>query len=133
MSILSGVEVFQVSGAFFFAAAERFKETLGQVATRPKVLVIRLRDVTLLDATALRALRDVVRRSRDQRTLVLLAEVHAQPRLLLENSALWEELGADQVYLTLEDALERARHHLTGRTPTPRETPAAGEAGVRPG
>jgi SulP family sulfate permease len=131
--IPAGVEVFQVSGAFFFAAAERFKETLGQVATRPKVLVIRLREVTLLDATALRALRDVVRRSRDQRTLVLLAEVHAQPRLVLEGSALWKELGAEQVYLTLEDALERARHHLAGRTPTPRETPAAGETGVRPG
>ncbi|MBL8958304.1 MAG: STAS domain-containing protein, partial [Gemmatimonadetes bacterium] len=126
VAIPDGVEVFEVSGAFFFGAAERFKDTLAQVARRPKVLVIRMREVTLMDATALRALRDVVRRCRAERMLVLVAEVHAQPRLALERSALWAELGGDAVFLTLEDALDHARHWLDGRTPTPLATPVAG-------
>lgn len=115
----AGVEVFEISGAFFFGAAEAFKETLSSLGRRPKVLVIRMRDVSLLDATGLRALRDVVRRGKSERTLVLIAEIHAQPRAALERSPLLAELGEGQIYMTLEDALDRAREHMAGREPTP--------------
>lgn len=118
-AVPDGVEVFEISGAFFFGAAEAFKETLTQTGRRPKVLIIRMRNVSLLDATGLRALRDVVRSARAQRTLVLVAEIHAQPMAALEHSPAHEELGAGQVYLTLEDALDRAREHLVTRQPTP--------------
>jgi SulP family sulfate permease len=118
-SVPTGIEVFEISGAFFFGAAEAFKETLTQVATKPKVLIIRMRDVSLLDATGLRALRDVIRRSKAERTLVLIAEIHAQPRAALERSPLYEELGEGQIYMTLEDALDRAREYMATRHPTP--------------
>ena len=118
-SIPAGVEVFEIRGAFFFGAAEAFKETLSQVGRKPKVLIIRMRDVSLLDGTGLRALRDVVRRSHTERTLVLIAEIHAQPMAALENSPTYEELGAGQIYMTLEDALDRAREYLATRQPTP--------------
>jgi SulP family sulfate permease len=118
-SVPTGVEVFEISGAFFFGAAEAFKETLTQVGRKPKVLIIRMRDVSLLDATGLRALRDVVRRSNAERTLVLVAEIHAQPRAALERSPLYEELGEGQIYMTLEDALDRAQEHIATRHPTP--------------
>ena len=118
-SVPTGVEIFEITGAFFFGAAEAFKETLRQIAGKPKVLIIRMRDVSLLDATGLRALRDVVRQSRAERTLVLIAEIHTQPRAALERSPLFEELGAGQIYMTLEDALDRAREHLVTRAPTP--------------
>ena len=118
-SVPAGVEVFEISGAFFFGAAEAFKETLRTIGGKPKVLIIRMRDVSLLDSTGLRALRDVVRRGRAERTLVLIAEIHAQPMAALERSPVYEELGAGQIYMTLEDALDRAREHLATRTPTP--------------
>jgi len=115
----AGVEVFEISGAFFFGAAEAFKETLTAVGRKPKVLIIRMRDVSLLDSTGLRALRDVIRRSKAERTLVLIAEIHAQPLAALERSPAYEELGEGQIYLTLEDALDRAGEHLASRHPTP--------------
>jgi sulfate permease, SulP family len=118
-SVPEGVEVFEISGAFFFGAAEVFKETLTQVGRKPKVLIIRMRDVSLLDATGLRALRDVIRRSHSERTLVLVAEIHAQPMAALERSPAFEELGEGQIYMTLEDALDRAREHVASRHPTP--------------
>jgi len=125
-SVPTGIEIFEITGAFFFGAAEAFKETLRQVAKKPKVLIIRMRDVNLLDSTGLRALRDVVRQSRAERTLVLIAEIHAQPRAALERSPLFEELGAGQIYITLEEALDRAREHMVTRQPTPIEPfPAA--------
>lgn len=118
-SIPDGVEVFEISGAFFFGAAEAFKETLAQVGRKPKVLIIRMRDVSLLDATGLRALRDVVHRSKAERTLVLIAEIHAQPLAALERSPAYGDLGEGQIYMTLEEALDRAREHMAVRQPTP--------------
>ncbi|MCC6774552.1 MAG: sulfate permease [Gemmatimonadaceae bacterium] len=117
--IPAGVEVYEVNGAFFFGAAETFKDTINRLGRKPLVLIIRMRHVSFLDATGLRALRDVVRRSHGDRTLVLIAEIHAQPLLALERSALMEELGPESVCSTLEDALVRAREFLTSRTPTP--------------
>jgi SulP family sulfate permease len=125
LEIPEGVQIFEISGAFFFGAVETFKDTLRQVNKRPKVLIIWMRDVTFLDGTGLRALRDVVRRSKQERTLVLIAEIHAQPLAALERSPLGEELAGD-VYHALEDAVDRARTHLADRIPTPLETPIAG-------
>jgi SulP family sulfate permease len=119
VDIPAGVDVYEINGAFFFGAAESFKDTLNQVARRPRVLVIRMRNVSLLDATGVRALRDVVRRSRKEGTLLLIAEIHTQPLATLERSALMDELGADAIYTTLDDALDAARQHLALRGPTP--------------
>jgi len=51
----AGVEIFEVQGAFFFGAASKFKDALSEVDRRPKVLILSLREVPAIDATALRA------------------------------------------------------------------------------
>jgi SulP family sulfate permease len=114
-SIPQRVEVFEISGAFFFGAAEAFKEALGQIAGRPWVIIIRMRDVSLLDSSGLHALREVVRRFRGDRTVVLLAEVHAQPLAVIEASELFHEMG-DDMFMNIDDALDRARAHVAMRT-----------------
>ena len=92
------------------------------LAAAPRVLIIRMRAVPAIDATGLHALRDVVRRSRRDGTLVLLTEVHAQPMVALSRSAALDEIGEEQLMGTLDEALARARAHLAG--PSPRETAA---------
>jgi SulP family sulfate permease len=107
-----GVEVYEISGPFFFGAAARFKEELAAIAVRPKVLILRLRHVPVIDSTGLAALRDVVRRSRTDGTLVVLADVHAQAIVALERSGLWDEIGEDNITGNVDDALNRGRVHL---------------------
>jgi SulP family sulfate permease len=114
-SIPHRVEVFEISGAFFFGAAETFKEALGQISGRPWVIIIRMRDVSLLDSSGLHALTEVVRRFRRDRTLVLLAEVHAQPLAVIQSSELFHEMG-DDMFMNIDDALDRARAHVETRT-----------------
>lgn len=113
-SVPRDVAIYEISGPFFFGVANFFKDTFTQIAAAPKVLVLRLRAVGVLDSTGMRALRDIVQRFRRDGTLVLLAEIHAQPKLALENSELGDEM-AGQVFLTLEDALDHARAHLADR------------------
>jgi sulfate permease, SulP family len=107
-----GVEVFEINGPFFFGAAETFKDTIGRVAGKPKVLIIRLRLTPVMDATGLHALTEVVHRSRREGTLVLLSELQPQPLATLSRSALLEEIGEENLCPTVEAALSRAREEL---------------------
>lgn len=106
------VEVYEINGPFFFGAAELFKDTLARVARKPRVLIIRMRNVLALDSTGMHALRDVVHRSRRDGTLVLLSDVHMQPLVALTGSPVLREIGADNVFADLDAALNRARREL---------------------
>ena len=107
-----GVQVYEINGPFFFGAAEMFKDRVGRIAGKPKVLILRLRHVPVIDSTGLHALRDVVRRSRQEGTLVILSDVHAQPVVALERSGMYDELGEENIHGNIDDALNRARAHL---------------------
>src|SRR5437763_15400993 len=90
-----GVEVFEITGPFFFGAAETLRDRLGAIAAHPKVLIIRLRHVRAIDSTGLHALRELVKRSRREGTLLLLAEAQHQPVVALEPSGLYDEPHED--------------------------------------
>jgi SulP family sulfate permease len=107
-----GVQVYEITGPFFFGAAEMFKDRVGRIAGKPKVLILRLRHVPAIDSTGLHALREVVRRSRQEGTLVILSDVHAQPVVALERSGMYDELGEENIHGNIDDALNRARAHL---------------------
>ena len=107
-----GVQVYEINGPFFFGAAEKFKDTLGRVARKPKVLVIRMRNVPAIDSTAMHALRDLVRRTRADGTVVLLCDVHSQPLVALERSGLLESLGEEYIFGDVDQALEAARGYV---------------------
>jgi len=114
-----GVQVYEINGPFFFGAAEKFKETMTQLRDRPKVLILRMRNVPAMDSTGLHALRDVVTRFRGAGTRVVLSEVHAQPMVALQRSALGEEVPEEDLVGNIDDALNQARVHL-GLVPLPR-------------
>ena len=111
-AVPEGVQVYEITGPFFFGAAEMFKDRVTSIAGKPKVLILRLRHVPAIDSTGLHALRDVVRRSRNEGTLVILSDVHAQPVVALERSGTYDELGEENVHGNIDDALNRARAHL---------------------
>jgi sulfate permease, SulP family len=113
-----GVQVYEINGPFFFGAAETFKDTLARVAGKPRVLIIRMRDVLALDSTGMYALKDVVHRSRKDGTTVLLSDVHMQPLVALTGSPILDEIGQENLFGNLGDALNRARA-LLGLAPAP--------------
>ncbi len=111
-TVPEGVQVYEITGPFFFGAAEMFKDRVSRIAGKPKVLILRLRHVPAIDSTGLHALRDVARRSRQEGTLVILSDVHAQPVVALERSGMYDELGEENIHGNIDDALNRARAHL---------------------
>jgi len=107
-----GVEVFEINGPFFFGAANRFKDALRRVGSRPKVLILRCRHILMFDATALRALEELVEETQREKTQLILSGVHAQPLISLEQSGLYYRIGEDNIYTNIDDALNGARRHL---------------------
>jgi SulP family sulfate permease len=106
-----GVEVYEINGPFFFGAAEKFKDRVG-FARKPKVLIVRMRNVPAIDSTGLHALRDLVKRTQREGTLVLLADVHTQPYVAVSRSDLLELISAQNVFGHIDPALNRAREYL---------------------
>jgi SulP family sulfate permease len=106
-AIPDGVEVYEINGPFFFGAAEKFKDTIARLA-KLKVLIIRMREVPALDSTAMHVLRDIVRRTRHDGTVVMLSELQDQPKRAIAASPLAAELGEENVVSSLSEALERA-------------------------
>jgi len=114
-----GIEVYEIDGPFFFGAAEKFKDVLAEVFRKPKVLIIRLRHVPAIDSTGLNVLRDLIRRTRHDRTLVLISELQNQPLLAMRRSGLLDEIGQDNVVGTIDLALAIGQQYLVGRPSTP--------------
>jgi SulP family sulfate permease len=108
-SLPDEVQVYAINGPFFFGAADRFKDALAEVGSRPRVLILRLRDVPVIDSTGLHALHDVVKRSQREGTRVLLTEVRPGVRRVIERSQLGELLGPAAITDSMDDALTQVR------------------------
>ncbi len=66
----------------------------------------------LVGPAAIHALRDLIRRTRKDRTMVLLSEVRSQPLVALGRSDLLDEIGSEALCGDIDEALAAARTHL---------------------
>ena len=78
-----GVEVYQVSGPLFFAVANRLDDVLNQFPRPPRVFILRLRLVPLIDASGVAALKQLLERCHRHGTRVILSGLREQPRTIL--------------------------------------------------
>lgn len=115
-SVPDGVVVFEINGPFFFGAADKFKSTLNRVQKKPRVLVLRMRHVQALDATALHALEDVLDKAQREGTTLVLSGVQAQPLSVMKQSGFVDKIGMENMTASLDDALLRAQVLLQPKT-----------------
>ena len=107
------VEVFEIYGALFFGAADKFKDTLlSQRRRLPRVLILRMRHVLVLDATALHSLEEVYAHVKTRGITLVLSGVTAQPLMLMVRSGFLDRIGQQNVHGHITEALERAREIL---------------------
>lgn len=90
----AGIEVYQISGPFFFGAAAKLGEVLDRIRKPPKVFILRMRLVPLIDATGEHALEDFLHRCEARGTRLILSAVQPQPRRVLM------QLGIDETRVT---------------------------------
>jgi len=92
-SLPKGVEVFRITGPFFFGVAGELLDTLRRVGQSPKVIILRMRLVPLLDASGVQAIEEFVEQAHIAGAKVVLSGVQPQPRSMLERVHLGSASG----------------------------------------
>jgi sulfate permease, SulP family len=103
------VEVFEISGPLFFGAAYKFKDAIKFIEKLPRVLIIRMGNVPIIDATGIRTIREVNKESKQHGTQLILSEVSSgQIMEELKNARLLFSIGKANVTSTFKEALDRS-------------------------
>jgi SulP family sulfate permease len=99
------IEIYEIAGPFFFGVADMLQNILRKLAKPPKALILRMRDVPVIDSTGIAALESFMAQCRHQKIRLILCEIRAQPKKILEKSGFSRDLGAENIAPALEDAL----------------------------
>lgn len=107
------IEVFEINGPLFFGAAYKFKDAIKHIKKPPKVFIIRMRSVPIIDATGIRTLREIYKESKSRGTKLILSEVHSRQVMdELRSARLLFAIGKANVTDSFEAALKRS-HEVT--------------------
>lgn len=78
-----GVEAFQISGPLFFGAANRLDSLLDQFLVPPKVFILRMRLVPIIDASGVHSLENLARRCARNGIVLVISGLQPQPNRVL--------------------------------------------------
>lgn len=109
------VLVLRIHGPFLFGATEKLSEATVDVESLPPVVILRLRNMTAIDATGLHELEKLAERLQATGRTLLLCGARSQPERLLKQSSFLECLGEENLLPHVEAALSRAREVYEGR------------------
>lgn len=108
-TIPENVEVFEITGPLFFGAAHKFKDAMRFIEKPPKILIIRMRQVPIIDATGIRTLKEVYKDAKHRGTKLILSEVHSQQVIKeLQDARLLFSIGKANVTVSFKEALSRS-------------------------
>ena len=119
------IVAYRIDGALFFGAAQRFLNDLARVAD-VRVVILRLPELQVLDATGAQALGEIVADlERRGITALLKGPRPEHERVLRAVGALDHLTGERHLFTNLDDAIAHARFHAAGTIHDPAVCPPA--------
>jgi len=103
------VAILRIHGPFLFGTTEKLADATADLGPFPAVVILRLRNMTAIDATGLHALERFAQRLRKSGRTLLLCGARDQPAQLLQQADFIGHVGRDSVLPNVEAALQRAR------------------------
>ena len=110
----SYVSILRIHGPFLFGTTDKLAEETADMKGLGQIVILRLRNMTAIDATGLHALESLAGRLRASGRTLLLCGARDQPAKLLEQSAFVEHIGPDNILPHVDAALGRARELAEG-------------------
>ena len=117
-----GVLVYRFEGPLFFGVAEKLEAALERSSATPPVVIFRMRNVPVIDATGLRILNLVREKFHRRGTRMVFSGMQPQPMKVLFEGGFVDAVGLENICANIDAALSRAREMLT-------ESPGAGHGG----
>lgn len=103
------VTIFRIHGPFLFGATDKIDEVVGRIAELPPIIVLRLRNMTAIDATGLKALEDLADEVHASGRGLILCGALSQPARLMKQAEFEQHVGAENICANVAEALARAR------------------------
>jgi SulP family sulfate permease len=103
------VSILRVHGPFLFGTTDKLEQATSDLDVFEPVVVLRLRNMTALDATGLHALEKLAGRLRKSGRTLLLCGAREQPARFLERADFMEHVGEENILPNVSEALNRAR------------------------
>jgi SulP family sulfate permease len=115
------VSLLRIHGPFLWGTTEKLVEETTDLNAFESVVILRLRNMTAIDATGIHAIESFAERlSRSGRTLLLCGAM-LQPSKLLEGSRFQERLGRENIMPNVQAALDRAKEIHEAREASPED------------
>lgn len=73
--IPEGVTVFEITGPFFYSVADQLTEALIHLPEKPRVFILRMNKVPIIDVTGIKAIRDFQKKCNQKNILFLISEL----------------------------------------------------------
>jgi SulP family sulfate permease len=118
------VTIFRIHGPFLFGSTDKLAE-VGDAGDLAPIVILRLRNMTAIDATGLRAMQDLADSLHASGRTLLLCGALPQPAQLMDEAEFHRHVGAENILPHVEGALRRAGEIWATRTQPQQEPPAA--------
>jgi SulP family sulfate permease len=101
--------IFRIHGPFLFGATDKISVVTENMHRLPPVVILRLRNMTALDATGLFAIEETVRALQATGRTLILCGAREQPAKLLEEAEFEHIIGKDNICENVQAAVQRAQ------------------------
>ena len=109
------LKIYRIHGPFLFGSTEKLRAVLHDIDALPPIIILRLRNMTALDATGLRAIEELAAALHASGRTLLLCGARHQPERVIARADFRRHIGGANICANVTEALERARQiHASG-------------------
>jgi SulP family sulfate permease len=103
------VTLLRIHGPFLFGITEKLVEATANVEAFAPVVILRLRNMTAIDATGIHAIETFAKRLNESGRAMLLCGAMEQPSKLLQGGRFLDRVGRENIMPNIQTALDRAK------------------------
>jgi len=105
---------YTMQGSLFFGSAEVLEDSFDKIAeAKPKVLLLRMSQVSFIDTSGEALLSKVVERLKDSHSQVVISGLQHQPKEMLKSTGLYDKIGEKNIFSSEPPVSKiKARHRI---------------------
>jgi len=107
--IPKNVVIYEINGPLFFGASQKFSDISTELNKKPKILILRMRNVPFIDATGVTRLKELCSNMISKGTTIIISGANRNIRKELLKNNLYNLIGKHNIHDNINSAIERAK------------------------
>jgi SulP family sulfate permease len=111
LDLPKNVLLYEINGPLFFGAARQFQETITNTHLQPKVIIIRMRYVPLIDVTGYQSLKEIIKSYQIRGVKVILSGIQETLQKDFEKNDMYSVLNSQFIVSDIKEAIKKASEY----------------------